>query len=174
MKGSIYDETEEEADGDLPNRKQAKKSHVNVYDPMFAWIMLLLLAVALKVILENTAAIPVGTILYSILIKYSDFMLNFPGTVILPLLVGVIIGEEVGIRSSSMKNAMRSGLLNGIYASVIYIVVTIILFLVVNYFTPQFISAYSIVLSNIAIPIAALLIALETFAVLSYSRKVDQ
>ena len=174
MKGPIYDETSDETDNGLPNRKQQKKSHVNIYDPMFAWIMLLLLAVALNVIVKNTTAISAGTIMYSISIKYSDFMLNFPGTVILPLLVGVIIGEEVGARSSSMKNAIRSGLLNGIYASVIYIVVTIVLFLVINYFTPQFISAYSILLSNIAIPIAVLIMALEAFAVLSYSRKVDQ
>ncbi len=174
MKGSIYDETYDEEDDGLPKRKQAKKSHVNVYEPMFAWIMLLLLAVALKIIVDNTTAIPAGTLLYSVSAKYSAFMLNFPGTVILPLLVGVIIGEEVGVRSSSMKNAVRSGLLNGIYASVIYIIVTIVLFLIVNYFTPQFTSAYSIILSNIAIPIAALLIALEVFAILSYSRKVDQ
>ena len=170
---SAEEDADDEAGVALKGKPHPKANNVSIYEPMSVWILMLLAAVALKVVTADTAVIPAGMALYQIAQAYSNFILQFPGTVILPLLIGAIIGAEVGARSSSMKKAARSGLLNGVYAAVIYVVVVIVIFLVIGYFTPSLAPISNILLQNIVLPVVVFLITLEAFTTLSYSRRVD-
>lgn len=158
---------------DIVEKKPKKTRGVNIQEPMFFWILLLVIAVVLKIILSNTQTIPPGTQLYSAASSFSNFLLNIPGLAILPLIIGGVIGAEVGLRSSSMKKAMRSGILNGIYASVIYIITILVIYIIIDYAVPQFSSTYYVLLDRIIIPVAVLLIVTEVFSILSYSRRVE-
>jgi len=172
-------EKEEDEEKEETSKKATKKpprqgGSVNIAEPMSAWILLLLVALTVQILLSNSAVIPQSSSAYSIATSYSNFVLQFPGIVILPLIVGAIIGAEVGSRSASMQRALRSGLLNGIYAAVIYVITIIVIYVIIGYATPKFVSSvYSIVFNSMAIPIIVMLITIEVFAMLSYSRKVD-
>ena len=173
------DEEPESEEEDKPSRKgrQQKKSvaTVSLYEPMFVWIALLLIAVVLKILISNTALVAAaGSQVYGLANIYSSFILQFPGTVILPLIIGAVIGAEVGIKSTAMRSAMKNGLLNGIYASVIYLITVIVIYMIINYTTPQYASSvYTTVTQNIAAPIFVFLVTLEVFAVLSHLRRVE-
>jgi hypothetical protein len=152
--------------------QQAKKSSVDIHDPMFLWILLLMSAVVLRILLTDTAYIPQGTS-YNMTALYSNFLLQFPGIVILPLIIGAVIGSEVGERSSTFANAMRGGLINGMYASIIYLASIVIIYIILNYTTPQFSTLYLTVLNSVMLPILVFMLTLEIFAALSYFRKVE-
>lgn len=155
------------------SNKHVPKGHVSIYEPMFIWVLLLVIAVVAKVLLSSPSLLPSGTEIYAAANLFSNFILQIPGLVILPLIIGAIIGAEVGARSSTSKNAMRSGVLNGVYASVIYTITIIIIYVIIGYSTPQVIPIYTIILNSIVLPIVVLLITIEVFSILSFSRKVD-
>ena len=165
------DESEEEAP--RPPKSRRRATSVSIYEPMFVWISLLMIAVALKVIVANTSLVPVGSQVARIAAVYSGFILQFPGTIILPLIIGAIIGAEVGRNSSSVSRAARSGVLNGIYASVTYAIAIVVVYMIINYTTPQYATAYTVIFQDIIVPIAVFMATLETFALLSHLRRVE-
>ncbi len=160
----------------MAEEAQAKKSqikgHVNITEPMVLWILLLLIAVAINIIIANFRTVSTASAVYTAANAYANFVLNLPGFAILPLIIGAIIGAEIGSRSLSLKRATVSGLLNGIYASVIYAIAIVILYLVLDYGTMHAFSSGMLV-DAIIIPIIVFLITIEVFSVLSFSRKVD-
>ncbi|MDE1768847.1 MAG: hypothetical protein KGH62_05805, partial [Candidatus Micrarchaeota archaeon] len=147
---------------------------VDLFEPMFLWIALLLAAVAARVILSTTGYVPVGGQVYAIANSYPNFLLSFPGIIILPLIVGIMIGNEVGRRSTTLESALRSGLLNGMYASIMYVIAIVIIYIVLSYIVPQFTSQYLSVFNSVVFPILVFLLTLEIFSALSYSRRVDE
>lgn len=165
---------EQKEDTDEKEQKKHNGRTVNMQDPMFIWIGLLLVAVVVKIILSTSGLVPSSSVAYSWLNAIPNFLLQFPGIVVLPLIAGAIIGAEVGAMSSSPSKALKHGLLNGIYASVIYVVAIVVIYIVINYFTPQAMPVLMILIDNIVVPIAVMIIVLEAFAVLSYSRKVEE
>ncbi len=154
-------------------RKAPKGSSVDIHDPMFLWIFLLVVAVALRIVLASTSYIPLDSQFYALGTEISNFLLQFPGIVILPLIIGAIIGAEVGSRSSTLARSLKNGLTNGIYASIIYVITIVIIFIVLNSVTPQFTTIYLTLLNSILLPVVVFLLVLEIFAALSFWRKVD-
>ncbi len=159
----------------LAQERRASKhaSNVDIGEPMFVWIMLLLIAVVVRFVLSYTALVPVHSPIYSLLGLYMGFLFNPPGIFVLPLIVGAIIGAEVGTRSFSMKSSVKSGLLNGVYAAVVYIVTILVLSVVLDYLSPNGMQLSSLISNTIALPVVTLIIVIEAFAILSYSRKTD-
>ncbi len=155
-------------------KPHAKRSNVDIHDPMFLWIIVLMAAVVIRIVLATTSYLPTQTQAYTIQTTFSNFILQFPGIAILPLIIGAIIGSEVGERSNSLASALKSGLTNGIYAAIIYLVTIVIIYIILNYATPQFSSLYLTVLNSVVLPILVFLITLEIFAALAYSRRVDE
>ncbi len=170
---SNEDETEEEEEKPSRKKKQKVTASVSLYEPMFVWIALLLIAVVLKVVLTSTVLDSAGPEVYMLSSVYSNFILEFPGTIILPLIIGAIIGSEVGKKSTTLKNATKSGVLNGVYAAVIYLITIIVIYMIINYTTPQYALTFAIVMQNMVAPIIVFLITLEVFAVLSHLRRVE-
>lgn len=171
-----YDDSEEVEHNSTKRYAMKKKGgNVDIHDPMTLWIFLLLVAVVIRLLIANTSYIPTDSEAYSAVVTYSNFLLQFPGIMILPLIVGGIVGTEVGERSSTLQSTLRSGLLNGIYASIIYLIAIVIIYIVLNYYTaPQFSTLYTAIINGIILPIVTFMLVLEIFAVLSYSRSVDQ
>ena len=153
--------------------KAHNSSNVDIHDPMFLWIFLLVVAVALRIVLASKSYIPLDSQFYAFATQLSNFLLQFPGIVILPLIIGAVIGAEVGSRSSTLARSLKNGLTNGIYASIIYVIAIVIIFIVLNSVTPQFTILYLTLLNSILLPVIVFLLVLEIFAALSYWRKVD-
>ena len=154
-------------------RKPQSNGHVSIIGPMILWAILLLVAISINITLANFNTIPAASTIYAVASAYSKFVLSMPGIAILPLIIGAVIGAEVGSRSLNLKRTTKIGLLNGIYLSVIYAMTIIVLYIVLDYGTSQTFSLSAILLNSIIFPIIVLLIAIEIFAILSFSRKVD-
>lgn len=165
--------SQDQGDGPARPAKQQTGS-ISVYEPMFAWVAMLLIGVFLKVLISSTTLLPQNSHAYAVASLYSSFILQFPGTVILPLIIGAVIGAEVGLRASSMRKALRSGVLNGLYSALVYLIAIIIALIVMQYATPRYVSiTYHVILQSIVLPIAVFLVVLEAFAALSHLRKIE-
>ena len=168
-------------DDDLPHNTNKrygmsspqKRANVDIHDPLLLWLLLLIAAVAIKIMISNTQYIPSGTQIFSILNSYSNVVLQLPGVIALPLIIGAIIGSQVGERSASLVSALKSGLVNGIYSCAIYVVAVVIVYMVLNTVLPQFASQYLSVLNSIILPLLVFLLTVELFAAMAFSRKVD-
>ena len=155
--------------------KPVQPSGTNVAGPVSAWILLLFIALAIKFLLSGGALSGNGTAgIISWLAAISNFILGTPGEIILPLIIGAAIGDEVGIKSDTLRKAEKSGLLNGIYASVVYLIGVIIIYEVLTGILPGSAPTVSILLTSwIAMPILICIVLSEAFAILSHSRKVN-
>jgi hypothetical protein len=171
------DEQDSEDEEDRPSKRMKQKRNaatsVSLYEPMSVWITLLLIAVVLKVLIVNPSLVPVSSQVYALANIYSNFILQFPGTIILPLIIGAIIGSEIGRRSTTMRSAVKGGVLNGIYAAVVYLIAMTVIYMIMNYTSLQSAPTYTTIMHNVVIPIVVFLVTLEVFAVLSHLRKVE-
>ncbi len=151
--------------------------HVSIIEPMLFWVILLIIALVLRMVLTFTGLVGSTGSIYNLLNSFSNYVLFMPGAVILPLVVGAIIGAQVGIKAHSMELAQRGGLLNGVYAAVVYLVAIIVIWAIVYYvIVPSAPSVLPSVLFLIGewlvAPVAILILVSFFFAVLSHSRKV--
>ena len=100
-------------------------------------------------------------------------MLQYPSIILLPLIIGAVIGSEVGRKSTTPKGALRSGLLNGVYAALIYLIAMIVVYMILSYTNLQSAPTYTMIMQSIVIPIFVFLFMLELFAILSHMRKME-
>lgn len=164
----------ESADETRSARQEKKQqAGVSIAEPLFFWIIVLVLALVLRIVLSNTSIFAHGTQAYGIADSASNFFLFDAGSLILPLIVGAAIGAEIGLRSARLKKALRFGLLNGAYAAIVYIIAIFIIYEVILYVTPQAgLTAGFLVTYLIAPQVVVLLAVTEVFAALSHLRKV--
>lgn len=156
----------------MESEKSQKTTSVNLSEPMFFWIFLLVVAIILNTLLTYTPAGNGSIPQYALLGTIANFILSGPGLLILPLIAGAVIGAEVGLRTRNTKTAVKAGFLNGVYGSVIYIIAIIILYEVVVYALPKSGLTLGQFVSNwVVVPVIAFIIVIEAFAVLSNSRK---
>ena len=140
---------------------------------MTVWIALILIAVVFRVLIANPSLVSSNSQIYTLASAYSNFILQFPSIILLPLIIGAVIGAEVGRKSMTAKNALRSGMLNGIYAAVVYLIAMIAAYTILNYTNLQSVPTYTMIMQSIAIPIVVFLVVLELLAVLSHMRKME-
>jgi hypothetical protein len=157
-----HDESEE---GEVEEKEQ-----ISIAEPMFFWILLLVVAMVINVLI-NAGYAPSD--MASTLKASANFILFMPGSIILPTIVGAFIGAEIGKRSKSMYVAVKSGIINGVYAAIIYLISIFIIYEVILYILPSINPGVDFLALNwLALP-SAILIALSViFAILSHSRKV--
>ncbi len=156
------------------HKPEGRPVSINLSEPMFFWIFLLVVAIILNTLLTYTSLAMVHTSQYDILKSISNFLLYGPGLLILPLIAGAVIGAEVGIHANGITAAAKGGLLNAIYGSVIYVIAIIILYEVVVYVFPNAPLTLSYFINNwVAIPVVAFIVVIEAFAALSNSRKIS-
>jgi len=83
--------------------EQKKKVQVSIAEPMFIWVLLLVLALVAKIILLQPSPITPSGGFAQIANEAANFILFMPGAMILPIIVGAVIGAEIGTRAKSMK-----------------------------------------------------------------------
>lgn len=158
---------------DDESERKPQRSATDVAGPITAWLVLLFVALAIKFFVSNTTVAGAGSI-SSILSSASNFILFFPGDIILPLIIGAAIGAEVGIRSKSLDKAAKAGFINGVYAAIVYTIGIVIIYEVIAAVFPSVApSSDFLLLSWITLPIVISIALSEGFALLSYSRKVS-
>ncbi len=153
--------------------KKHQPATTNVAGPISAWLVLLFVALAIKFFVSSGTASGAGGI-SSTLANASNFILFFPGDIILPLVIGAAIGAEVGIRSKTLKKAGQAGLMNGVYAAVVYTIGIVTIYAVLSAVFPSIAPSTSfLIVSWLALPVVICIALSEGFALLSYSRKVS-
>ena len=176
-KSSKKEEDEEEEEEDVEEEskpKQITAQPVNIAEPLFFWIIVLVLALFARFIVTYTNAFLHDSSAYTFLMGASNFFLLGSGTLILPLIVGAVIGAEVGLKARSMFGALKAGLLNGLYAGVVYVIAIIIIYEILVYAIPSSQITLAFLINNLVVPQLLILVGvIEIFAVLSHSRKVS-
>jgi hypothetical protein len=154
------------------NEKETGSAQVSIAAPMFFWLLLLVIAIAINALI-NAGYIPSGKML-SILKTSANFILFMPGSVILPTIVGAFIGAEIGRRSKSMYIAIKSGIINGVYATIVYLIAISIIYETIIYILPNINPGVDFFAENwLAMPATILITLCVLFAGLSHSRKVS-
>ena len=150
--------------------------NTNIAGPVTAWIVLIFVAFVVKFFASIVSVGASGGSLgvSSALNTISNFILYTPGDIILPLVIGAAIGAEVGIRAKSLRKAEKSGLMNGAYVAVVYTIGIIVIYEVLQTIFPSVTPSFNFLITSwIALPIVICIALSEAFAVLSYSRKVN-
>jgi len=167
----IFMSEEDEIGADLGKGAKKASGHVSIAIPMAIWIALLAIGLLFKAILTLTAT--TSGLTFTILGGISGFILNQPGILILPIIMGAIIGTLVGKSANGAKKAARAGLLNGIYCCFVYLVVIAVIYLVMFYSLAGSQPDNNFLLQFwIAIPAGLLIATSIIFASLSYLRKI--
>jgi hypothetical protein len=102
----------------------------------------------------------------------AKLVLFMPGSIIIPLLVGIAIGVKVGNRSKTAARSARMGMLNGIYASIIYIVAMVIVYEVMVYVSPSLLPTVNFMLLSWGIqPIVEVIVTSTIFSIVLSAMK---
>ncbi len=172
------EDEEEEEEEPVTKGKPARQSNktgtvVKIADPLFFWVMVLVLAMILRILLIDSRLFPIGSAFYSFASEVSTFFLFSSGSLILPLIIGAVIGAEVGRQSITLMNSVKGGILNGIYAAIVYIIAIVVIYEILIFVIPHLQFTVSFLISNMIIPQTIILIVVvEIFAMLSHVRKV--
>ncbi len=178
VRKSVSKDSDEE---EIEDVNETKKTHqrsslsepVNLAEPLFFWVIVLLLALFARFVTTYTNAFPAGSPIHGFLVSVSNFFLFSSGTLILPLIVGAVIGAEIGLRAQSVRGALKAGLINGVYSAIIYVIAIAIIYEILAYALPASNVTLSFLVNNLVVPQVLIVLALvEIFAALSNGRKV--
>ncbi len=148
------------------------RERVRIYDYISTWIVILVIALILRIILAYSSVIPAGTALHAFTNEASYFILFGAGSMLLPLVIGAILGAEIGTRSKNSYAALRSGAINGIYTATIYTIAIIALYEIMLYILPQIgLNPYALFYTMLAPQIIILLVIIEVFSILANAKK---
>ncbi len=162
-----------EIEENTEERKESKEQ-IDIAGPMFIWILLLVIALAIEVIAADTSLLKASGSLSASIVYVAKFILFMPGSIILPLIVGAVIGAEVGKRSKNMRTAIKAGLINGIYACIVYIIAILVIYEIIVYVLPSIVPSVLFLVSEwLAVPAAIVILLSLAFSILSHSRKVS-
>ncbi len=152
---------------------QEKPKVANITGPVTVWILLLFVALFMQFVVSSNIGLDSSTGLGGMLAGIASFILGTPGEITIPMVIGAVMGEDVGHKSISFKQAWRGGLLNGLYACLVYLIGIIVIYEVLTVAMPSSApTAVSFVLTWIALPILICVAVTEIFAVASHIRKV--
>lgn len=144
---------------------------ISVYKPLTYWFGVL----ALAIIIELFVA-PYFPALAQTMVKFSNFALYLPGSIILPLIVAIWLGERSSEVTTKVGRAFRLSMLNGVYTAVVYIVGIFIIYLIFQYLGTTSglasVTFNNFLLYLVGIPAGILIVLTPITAVLASARKV--
>jgi len=149
---------------------------LSIAEPLTFWIGMLLLAVLIELVIVPLAG-SLGISQYkNVFNDIADYIVYLPGSIIIPLLVALWLGERIGVVSKGKRVAYRS-IINSIYVSLIYLVAIFIIFLIAKYTS---LNLFPTIMPNlyignfigylVLIPIAIIMVLTPLFAMLSSAR----
>ena len=176
---SAYDskrKTLEREEAERQTEKKADPTNVQIAAPLTFWIGFLVFAVILE-----AAVIPVANTLgVGSMDKYitqiAGYIIYLPGSIILPLIAALLIGERVGESRKKSGIVLYTGVINALYAILVYIVAIFIIYLSVRYSGASFLSSVSLtdfIEYLIVIPVAITVVLVPLFALVSYARRKE-
>lgn len=171
------DEEEDAEDGDEEAKRQRPRAllseQVNLAEPLFFWVIVLVLALFARFVTTYTNAFPAGNQIHGFLVGASNFFLFSSGTLILPLIVGAVIGTEVGLKARSVRGALKAGAVNGAYAAIVYIISIAVIYEILAYALPASNVTLTFLINGLIVPqVLIVLVLVEIFAALSNGRKM--
>lgn len=113
---------------------QKKRRAPSIAVPMVIWIILLLIGLLLNAF--ATINNPAQASINSLIMTISNFILNLPGIVIMPIVFGATIGAIAGMKGRSIRDGANLGAIDGVYASVIYVIAIVVVYLIMFYSLP--------------------------------------
>lgn len=164
------------ADSTTEKKEEAQRIEIDIKGPLVFWIAILLAGLLLALIIAPLLG--TGTNLGGISATIGGYILYLPGSIILPLIVAIWVGERVGSARSRIKNSAKVGLVNAAYACLIYAVSIFIIYLLLYYVSPGFLTGSSITLNTfltyaVAVPIIIVFVLIPLIAALSSARHAD-
>ena len=103
----------------------------NIGAPLIFWIVFLIIGVMISLFIVPLFSGSPTT--KNLLVSISNWILYLPGSIILPLVVSIWIGESVGQRRETGGKSAKIGEVNAVYASLIYVVAIFIIYLLLYY-----------------------------------------
>ncbi len=169
LNSSIYDSDYFKSHAEEPEEdKQDEVVGLHSTSPLSLWIMLMLIAAIAKIIAGEYSTLSYSTTLTS----FSNFVLLVPGILLLPLLVGLISGIQIGNASTTLGKARIASLYNGIYGSILYVLVILTVYELIAYFSTSFLPTTSFVIQYWFIqPIIILIVLPMLVATVTFYRK---
>lgn len=109
-----------------PMQVQPERQQISIVGPLAFWIIIIIVGLVLEILGSAFSILSLFTTL-------GGWIVYLPGTIILPLIAGLWIGEKVGSARNKVGSAVSLGLVNAIYAALIYVIAIFIIYLIVNY-----------------------------------------
>lgn len=159
---------EDEIGSELKSGSTKKRRAPSIAIPIIAWVILLLVGLLLNAIaVLNSSSSQPG--INSIILAISNFILNLPGIVIMPIVFGAMIGSIAGMKGRNIRDGAKLGAIDGVYASVIYVIAIVVIYLVMIYTLPTSAPSFAnLAIYWLVLPVAlAIIIAAILGAVMS-------
>ncbi len=149
--------------------KASEEAGFSIEGPMLAWILVLIVAFATRLASNYYLDLP------QVFGNIAQLILFMPGSFILPIIVGAVIGAGIGKRSKNIASTLKTSMLAAIYASIIYLVAILIIYEIIKYTVPAIVPSASFLLGSwLGLPIATLIVVTVAFSILSNLSKVEQ
>ncbi len=116
---------------------------IDIVAPLIFWIALLLIGVLAILLFQPIFSSNKG--ISTLMTDISGWILYLPGSLIMPLVVSIWIGEKAGQAKNGIKSAAKIGEINAVYATLIYVVAVFIIYLLLYYISPASIQSKSLI-----------------------------
>ncbi len=153
-------------------KEEIKEEAPSIKAPITLWLILLFISLLSYLLYAFN--------LYKSSIVIFYFIL-YPGNIIIPIIIGLIIGDASGYSFKSTDRVMKVAIFNSIYTGLIYGIFILIYFEFISYLTPSFLSSLFILLNiksitefivvQFLLPFLILILSSMVFGILSYERR---
>ncbi len=169
MNDSVESKNQWVAERNLDNHALVDVEHI-----IIGWILIIVIGLIFSGAGAYISANSYFSFIKSFLINGGSFILIYPGPIIFPIIVGAIIGREVGKKSVSATKASKSGFINGFYGAVIYLLAVAIVYVVMDYFgLISMDTIFLTIVQNVIAPVTILILTTIGFAFISHIRKTN-
>ncbi len=163
------------AEEDVVEKMRTGPIEIDIAGPMTFWLIFLIFGVIIELILVPIfGSAPYGSAnIGNLITSIGRWIIYLPGSLILPLIVALWLGEMVGSMRSRVGTAAYVGLINALYAALIYVIAIFIIYLLLFYISPK--SLTSITLTyfatySVLVPVVILLVLIPLISALSAAR----
>ena len=146
---------------------------IDIFGPLAFWLVILIMGVLLALVMAPILNGAGNTGLAATITAIAGYILYLPGSIILPLIVAVWLGERVGATKSELGSAVPIAAINAAYTALIYAVAIFIIYLLLRYITPSFLASVSLatfILYVVVVPIIIIVLLIPFIASLSAAR----
>jgi hypothetical protein len=167
--------TEEEPDEEEVQEEASVKRgiEIDIVGPLSFWVVMLVIGIAMELFIAPLMGSIGATSARVLASSAGQYILYLPGSLILPLVVAIWVGERVGAKRNKVGSAVSVGLINAVYAALIYAVAIFIIYLLLYYILPSFLMVLTLttfLIYVVAIPILIVIILVPVIGALSAAR----